>query len=108
MQLSALHYLVQTLTIPSGACCAQYSAVFVPATPNGVFLPQLSVLHFLLQTLSIPSGACYAQCSVVLVPVTPNVDNLPQPWVLHYMLFTSVGLGLNGVIVRWSLIGRAL
>ena len=66
-QPSVLHFLLQTLTIPSGACCAQYSTVFVPVTPyNGPFL-QPSVLHFLLQMLTIPSGECCAQYSTVFV-----------------------------------------
>ena len=32
-------------TIPSEACCAQYSAILVPASPNVGHLPQPSVLH---------------------------------------------------------------
>ena len=55
---NVLLFLLQTLTIPSGLCRAQYSAVFVPATPNDGILPQPSVLHLLLQMSTIPSGAC--------------------------------------------------
>ena len=73
---------------PSGACCAQYSAVFVPATPNGGTLLQPSVLHF-LQTLIIPYGACCAQYFAIVVPATPNDGPFPQRWVLHFLLLTS-------------------
>ena len=79
---------IQALTIPFGACCAQYSLVFVPATPNDGILPQPSVLHFLLLTLAIPSWACCAQYSAVFVPAAPNDGCLPQPLVLHMLLLT--------------------
>ena len=68
---------------------SQYSAVFVPATPNDGRLPQSSALHFLLQTSTIPSGACCAEYSTVFVPATPNDGCLPQPSVLHFLLQTS-------------------
>ena len=49
------------LTIRSGACCEQYSTVFVPATPNnGPFL-QPSVLQFLFLMSTILLGARCAQ-----------------------------------------------
>ena len=88
-QPSALHFLLQTSTIPSGACCVQYSAVFVLAPPNDALLTQPSVLHFLLSTSIIPYEACCAQYSTVLVPETPNDGTLPQPSVLHFLLLTS-------------------
>ena len=75
-------------TIPSGACCEQHSAGFVPASPNDGILPQHPVLHFLLQVLTILSGAYCAQYSAILVPATPTVGNLQQPCVLHSLLFT--------------------
>ena len=85
-QLWVLHFLLQTSTIPYGACCAQYSAVVVPATPNDGAFTQPWVLPFLLFTLTIPSGACCAQYSRFFVPATPNDGSLPQFSVRHFML----------------------
>ena len=71
------------------ACCAQYSAVVVPATPNDGPFPQPWVLHFLLLMSTISSGASCAQYSAVFVPATPNDGAFTQPWVLHILLLTT-------------------
>ena len=62
--------ILLTVAIRSGVCCAQYSAAFIPATPNNGILPQTSVLHFLWFTSTILSGACCVQYSGVFVPAT--------------------------------------
>ena len=71
-------FLGLTSTIPSGAYCAQYSTVVVPATPNEGLLPQPSALRFLGLTSTIPSGAYCAQYSTVVVPATLNEDFMAQ------------------------------
>ena len=71
-QLTVLHSLLLTPTIPPCVCCAQYSAVFVPATLNNRISPQPSVLHFLLQTSTTPSGAC-SQYSTICVQLRTAV-----------------------------------
>ena len=43
-----------TLIIPCKACCVQYSAVFVPATPNDGFFSQPLVLHFPAGNMDYP------------------------------------------------------
>ena len=77
------------LIIPCKARCVQYSAVFVPATPNDGLFSQALVLHFLREIWTIPSGACCAKYSATFVPANPNDGSLQQSWVLHYLLLTS-------------------
>ena len=71
-QPSFLHSLPLTLTIPAGAYCAQYSAVFVLAITNDECMPQPSILHFLFLRLTILPGACFTQYSPVFIPATPT------------------------------------
>ena len=85
---TAVRTQLLTCTIPSKECLAQYSNVFVPATPKNGSLPQPSILHFLFLTLTIPSGACCAQYFPVIVPATPKDGSLPQPSVLHFLFLT--------------------
>ena len=58
---NSIRVMMMMMMIPTGACCVQYSAVFVPATPSEGSLPQPLVVHFLLLTLTIPSGALIVQ-----------------------------------------------
>ena len=105
---SVLYFLLQTSTIPSGACHAQYSAVFVSAAPDeGLFL-QPSVLHILLQTSTIPLGACCAQYSTVFVPATPTDAHLPQLSFLHFMLkMLTIPYGACCTVLRNSCAGHS-
>ena len=94
----------RALTIPSDACCAQYSRVFVPATPYDGCLPQPSFLHFLLWTLTIPFGACCAQYSLVFIPAPPYDGIFLQPSVLHFLLLQTLTIPFGACCTQYSFV----
>ena len=89
------------LIIPPVACCAQYSAVFVPAVPNDGIWRQPSVVHFLFLTLTMPSGACCVQYSADFVPEAPNDGSLPQASVV-YLLFLTLTIPSGACCEQYS------
>lgn len=90
-QLLCPRFLLPTSTMPSLACCAQYSALLVPATQYTGYFLQVLYAHFVPRTSTMPSLVCCLQYSAFLVPSTPYngagaLSKFPAVEVVHLLI----------------------